>query len=96
VPAKVILGVSAGLGAGAALAALAGALLPTADAPLHMILNAGAAGLAAGAAVTALIGRRYRDTDTGALAALVEATDTPRLITDRRATGWAPKARSIS
>jgi two-component system cell cycle sensor histidine kinase/response regulator CckA len=70
------------LGAGAALAALAGALLPTADAPLHMILNAGAAGLAAGAAVTALIGRRYRDTDTGALAALVEATDTPRLITD--------------
>ncbi|MHB1205356.1 MAG: hybrid sensor histidine kinase/response regulator [Rhodospirillaceae bacterium] len=80
--AKIILGVSAGLGAGAALAALAGIVLPAADPTLHIILNAAAAGLAALAAVTALIGRRYKDGDVGALAALVEAIDTPRLITD--------------
>ena len=88
-PAKVIWGLTAGLGAGAALTALGGALVPPADIALtpggiglHLILSALSAGLAAGAAVSAVIGGRKKITDSGALAALVEATDLPRLITD--------------
>ena len=52
------------------------------DARLAPILSAIAAGLAAGAALSAAFGARKRTGDAGALAALVEATDTPRLITD--------------
>ncbi len=79
-PAKTTWGITAGLGAGAALAALGGAVIP--DARLAPILSAVAAGLAAAAAAAAVIGARRTAGDNGALAALVEATDTPRLITD--------------
>ena len=81
-PAKVILGLTVALSAGAALATLAGIILPFADPSLRLIFSAAAAGLSVGAAVTALIGRRSKDAGAGALAALVEAADAPRLITD--------------
>ncbi len=75
-----IWGITAGLGAGAALAALGGAVIP--DPRLAPVLSAVAAGLAAGAAMSAVFGARKIIGDGGALAALVDATDTPRLITD--------------
>ncbi len=79
-PARTIWSITAGLGAGAALAALGGAVIP--DPRLAPVLSAAAAGLSACAAVAAVIGARRKAGGAGALAALVDATDTPRLITD--------------